>query len=370
MTPLESELRVLIAQEGPISVARYMALCLGHPRYGYYRTRDPFGVAGDFTTAPEISQIFGELLGLWCAAVWQSMGSPRRINLVELGPGRGTLMRDLLRAAAALPGFTAALSVHLVETSPVLHARQKAMLGASHQDVIWHESIADVPDGPRIVLANEFFDALPVHQAVKGESGWHERRVGLAENGSLTFALDPHPLSKDNARAAGLPASAPLHAIREWRDPDMIVHLALQVARDGGAILMLDYGHEYSSPGDTLQAVRAHAYASVLEAPGECDLTAHVDFAAIVRATSQTGVLAHGPVTQRRFLQELGIDMRADKLKGNAKPEQRRAIEAGVQRLTGHGKNEMGELFKVLALSHPSLDMLPGFESVLAGVTA
>src|SRR5262249_40477881 len=202
MTPLEAELRRIIAADGPISVATYMGLCLGHPTHGYYTTRDPFGRAGDFITAPEISQMFGELIGLWAAAVWQMMGSPAQVALAELGPGRGTLMADALRAARVVPAFAAALHVHLIETSPVLQRRQQNALDAVGVPIAWHREFALVPRGPAIVIANEFFDALPVHQAVKTESGWHERMVGIGADGQLTFALYPDPIP-------GFPAVVP-----------------------------------------------------------------------------------------------------------------------------------------------------------------
>jgi NADH dehydrogenase [ubiquinone] 1 alpha subcomplex assembly factor 7 len=183
VTPLGREIRELIAAEGPITLERYMALALGHPRHGYYMTRDPLGAAGDFTTAPEISQMFGELLGLWAAETWSIMGRPSRLRLVELGPGRGTLMSDALRAARIVPGFCEAASVHLVETSPVLRDAQARTLERAGADLFWHASLAEVPAGPAIVIANEFFDALPIRQLVRTETGWHERMVGLGPDG-------------------------------------------------------------------------------------------------------------------------------------------------------------------------------------------
>src|SRR5690349_8136048 len=217
MTPLEVEFRAMIETDGPMPVARYMALCAAHPRHGYYMTRDPFGRRGDFVTAPEISQIFGELIGLWAATVWQTMGAPDPVRLVELGPGRGTLMADALRAIKIVPAFRRATRVHLVELSPVLRERQQQTLAASGVPCAWHGDLGDVPDGPAIVIANEFFDALPVHQAVMTPDGWHERMVGL--NGKLMFGLHPMRLPQDFGSEYPhlIPADPPVGSIYEWR---------------------------------------------------------------------------------------------------------------------------------------------------------
>jgi SAM-dependent MidA family methyltransferase len=379
----------MIAADGPMTVARYMALCLGHPKHGYYVTRDPFGVAGDFTTAPEISQIFGELLGLWAAAVWQSMGRPRPCTLAELGPGRGTLMADALRGAAVVPGFREALAVHLVETSPLLRARQQATLSAAGIAPQWHETVETLPAGPVIVLANEFFDALPVHQAVKTEQGWHERMLGLNADGQLAFALNPSPFPSELARSlprtresiSHLSSGSPLArgraaescqagdasgTIFEWRDDTILRQLCQTVVKDGGAILIIDYGHMHSGIGETLQAVRAHSFVDPLQAPGECDLTAHVDFAALSRSAASVGARVHGPIAQGEFLRDLGINLRAGRLKVGATGEQVHAIDAAVTRLTGAAPNQMGELFKVIGFSHSDLHTLPGFEAAAA----
>jgi SAM-dependent MidA family methyltransferase len=193
VTPLETEIHRIVESDGPVPVGQYMALCLGHPTHGYYQTRDPFGAAGDFVTAPEISQMFGELIGLWAAAVWGQMGAPPSLRLVELGPGRGTLMADALRAIKVVPGFRAALRLHLVETSPVLRDCQSRILAGHDVPLVWHRELADVPDGPLIVVANEFIDALPVEQAVRAADGWHQRMVGTGADGRLAFALHPDP---------------------------------------------------------------------------------------------------------------------------------------------------------------------------------
>ena len=363
MTPLEAELRRMIAADGPISVATYMALCLGHPLHGYYATRDPFGRAGDFITAPEISQMFGELIGLWAAAVWQAMGAPARVALVELGPGRGTLMADALRAARVVPAFTTALHVHLVETSPVLQRRQEESLAPFGVSIAWHREFAAVPSSPVIVIANEFFDALPVHQAVKTASGWHERMVGIAPDERLAFALHPDPIPGFGAVVPEAVANASPGAVYEWRSADLVSDIGRRVVQDGDAALIIDYGHVESALGETLQAMGRHGFADPLAAPGEVDLTAHVDFAALARTAGAVGARVHGPVSQGNFLRRLGIEERAAALRANATAAQAGDIDAALSRLTGVGRGAMGELFKAVAFTDPKLGAPPGFDS-------
>ena len=357
MTALKRELKNLIATEGPLTVARYMALCLGHPRHGYYTTRDPFGAGGDFTTAPEISQMFGELIGLWAVETWRALGAPDRLRLIELGPGRGTLMADLLRAARVAPAFLAAVDVHLVETSPVLRARQQSILRAAPVPVAWHERASDAPEGPAVVIANEFFDALPVRQFVKTGQGWRERLVGLDDRGELAFGLAPEPEPRLKKTAA------PQGAVLEWAEAAMAVAetLAHRVATQGGAALVVDYGDSGPAFGDTLQAVRRHAFADPLAEPGEADLTVHVDFDQLGRAARAGGARPFGPMAQGDFLRALGIEARAAALKARATPDQSAGIDAALQRLAGDGAGDMGALFKVFAFAHPDLAMLPGF---------
>lgn len=359
MTPLEREIRDLIAAEGPIPVSRYMALCLGHPVHGYYITRDPLGAKGDFTTAPEISQMFGELLGLWAVAAWQQMGAPDAVHLVELGPGRGTLMADALRAARLVPAFGEAARVHLVETSPALRARQQAAL--PNVSPHWHDRLEEVPPGPAIVLANEFLDALPISQFVKGEAGWHERRVGLGADGRLAFGIDPRPAPLGAALARHMPGPHPTGAVLEHLESGVPAVLARRIAEQGGAALIMDYGPARSGLGDTFQAVRAHRYADPLEAPGEADLTAHVDFSALARRALAEGAAAYGPLTQGEFLMRLGIVQRAERLQQNTNASQRKAVTAALARLAGGGEGEMGTLFKVLCLCHRDGGPPPGF---------
>jgi NADH dehydrogenase [ubiquinone] 1 alpha subcomplex assembly factor 7 len=361
MTPLETELRRIIALEGPISIFDYMRYCLGHPRYGYYQTRDPFGPLGDFTTAPEISQMFGELIGAWAAAVWQQMGAPERVSLVELGPGRGTLMADALRAAKALPAFHAALGVHLVEMSDVLAAKQRETLAAAGVPVAWHRDIGDIPDAPTIFIANEFFDALPVAHYVRAHDGWHERVVGLGADGRLALALNPVPMRNFEQAFAGRVEGAPIGAIIEHRSASYMLDIIRHLKRCGGAVLIIDYGYTEGRFGETLQGVRAHQPADVLADPGEVDLTAHVDFAALAHAGTASGAQVGGPLGQGEFLRRLGIEARAARLKAAATPQQQADIDAALTRLTA--ADQMGELFKVLAIADRSLGALPGFDS-------
>jgi len=363
MTTLEAEIRRMIAVDGPMSVAAFMGLCLGHPTHGYYMTRDPFGRAGDFITAPEISQMFGELIGLWAAAVWQQMGAPVQLALVELGPGRGTLMLDALRAVRVVPAFAAALSVHLVETSPALQRRQQERLAKVGVPVAWHRDLAGVPDGPSIVIANEFVDALPIHQAVKTESGWHERMVGIGPDGRLVFALHPDPMPGFAAIVPTALAGAPAGAVYEWRSGEVAAEIARRVAQHGGAALVIDYGYVESAAGETLQALGRHGFADPLATPGEIDLTAHVDFAALARTAHAAGAGVHGPTSQGAFLRLLGIETRAAALRANATAVQAADIDAALARLTAATPGAMGALFKALAFADPKHGAPPGFDT-------
>jgi NADH dehydrogenase [ubiquinone] 1 alpha subcomplex assembly factor 7 len=359
MTKLADHLAECIRLDGPMPISRFMAMALGHPRWGYYTSRDPFGRAGDFITAPEVSQMFGELIGLWCAERWQALGRPEPFNLVELGPGRGTLMADALRAGAALPGFNQSAQVHLVETSPVLRAAQKKAIG--ERPASWHGHIADLPTGPTITIANEFFDALPIRQFQRGEDGWHERMVGC-KNGQLCLLLDPS--GTPTAPLAAAIRNAPNGAIVEVSAArtDAMKALAQNLASQGGATLVIDYGHGRSAAGDTLQAMQAHAFVDMLEAPGAADLTAHVDFQALGEAARQAGAQTFGPVSQASFLKQLGIAARAAILQQNATEAQAQAVGAALHRLTD--QDQMGQLFKVMAITPAGNDAPPGFAEV------
>ncbi|MBZ6078192.1 SAM-dependent methyltransferase [Microvirga sp. WGZ8] len=327
-----------------------MGLCLTH----YYATRDPLGQAGDFTTAPEISQMFGELIGLWMLDIWNGMGRPSGLRLVELGPGRGTLMADLLRAARLLPDFLANASVHLVETSPVLRERQQVTLSKTAVPVTWHDRLEDVPDGPILLVANEFFDALPVRQFLATERGWCERFVGL-DGEALTFGLNPEPETS---------LGAPIRRgdVLEWPSAtiSLIQHLTRRLAQRGGTALIIDYGYWGPAFGDTLQALKGHASVDPLAEAGEADLTTHVDFHRLAEIAAGEQIRVHGMTTQGDFLEALGIAARATALKQRATPDQADAIDRALARLTERGPKGMGELFKVLALTHPDLPAVPG----------
>ena len=357
MTPLGNKLRERIARRGPIPVAEFMAAANGDPEHGYYARRDPLGRQGDFITAPEIAQVFGELIGAWCAEMWRRLGEPGRVVLVELGPGRGTLMADLLRAARSVPGFGEALEIHLVETSPTLVRLQEAALGET--PAFWHRSLSTVPGGPLLAVANEFFDALPVEQYVARADGWHRRAVGLDGDG---FRFVDGPRVSDPPRAVGRRAEE--GEIREANPETIAVmrEMAGRLAAGRGAALIVDYGHASPGSGETLQAVARHRYADPLAAPGEADLSAHVDFAACAAAARAAGAHSYGPVTQARFLDSLGIGVRRDRLIEAAAPGQRATIRAACRRLTD--RDAMGELFKVLALTHRDLPTPPGFEDM------
>lgn len=357
--PLLEIVRRLIKSSGPMPVWRYMQLCLTHPEHGYYVARDPLGREGDFTTAPEVSQMFGELIGLWAAAVWREMGSPQTINFVELGPGRGTMMSDALRALRVVPMLNQAVSVHLVEINAKLREKQRATL--SGRNVQWYDSLAEVPNGPAIILANEYFDVLPVRQMVKRDNRWHERIVKLNDTGDLAFDVADEPTQHFDLLVPPLVNAAPDGAMFEWRTDTEMMTLASRVRDDGGAALVIDYGHLRSDAGDTLQAVARHTYADPLENPGGADLTAHVDFEALARAAEDVGARVHGPVSQDHFLQRLGIETRAATLMAKATPQISDDIAAALKRLTGRGRNAMGDMFKVLAVSDPKLRSLVGF---------
>jgi NADH dehydrogenase [ubiquinone] 1 alpha subcomplex assembly factor 7 len=359
-SPLQSEIKKLIKSSGPMPVWRYMELCLMHPQHGYYLSRDPLGREGDFTTAPEVSQMFGELLGLWAASVWKAIGSPPVLRLTELGPGRGTMMADAMRAMRVLPPLYQALSIHLVEVNPVLRKKQQATLSGS-RDVSWHDTIDDVPDGPAIIFANEYFDVLPIHQAVKRETGWHERIVEVDDSGKLAFGVAAEPIPRFEVLLSPLVRAAPLGAVFEWRPDTEIMRITSRVRDQDGAALLVDYGHVRSDVGDTFQAIARHTFADPLKNPGQADVTAHVDFQALARAADDLGARVHGPVTQGEFLTRLGIETRAMTLMAKATAEIAEDIAGAMQRLVGGGRGGMGQMFKVLAVSEPNLTSLAGF---------
>ena len=351
MSPLGEKLISRIRAYGPMTVAQYMEACLSDPVYGYYMRREPFGRYGDFVTAPEVSQMFGELIGLWTVVTWEAMGSPRAFVLAELGPGRGTLMADLLRAARVDPAFVRSVSIHLVETSPVLRRAQEERLSQTGVAVHWHSSVDEVPAGAALIVANEFFDALPVKQFVRTATGWHERLVGIDATGKPAFGLAPNAMPPDLlpdwARAAATGEVVEVSPARR----DVARAIGARIEAAGGAALIIDYGHVRSAPGDTLQAVRAHRHCDILDCPGTSDLTSHVDFEALGLALQGAGAAVHGPLTQGAFLSAMGLAGRAEVLKRHKDAATSTDIDAAVSRLAAD--SEMGHLFKVIAATPP-----------------
>ncbi len=359
VTPLARRLVRQIAATGPMTVADYMAACLMDPEHGYYTTHEPFGTAGDFTTAPEISQMFGELLGLCLAQAWIDQGAPGRIVLAELGPGRGTLMADLLRAAGqAAPGFVAAAEIHLIEASARLRRLQAERL-APHAPQ-WHHTVQDLPAAPLYLIANEFFDALPVRQFLRAGDGWAERVVGVAG--------DPARLAF--GRAPPVPLAVLAHRLADTAEGDLVeicpaapaiaAGIAARIARHGGAAVLVDYGG-WHSLGDTLQALRGHAPEDPLAHPGAADLTAHVDFEPLSRAAQAAGAAVAGPLAQGDLLERLGIGARAARLAQGLAGDRLDAHRAAHRRLTH--PQEMGTLFRMLAIHAPDRPPPPGFAS-------
>jgi SAM-dependent MidA family methyltransferase len=361
---LKERITGLIAAQGPIGVAQFMTIVLHDPEFGYYATRDPFGPAkegkkgGDFITAPEISQMFGEMLGLWVAMAWMEQGKPQHPLLVELGPGRGTLMADMLRALKAAPDFLKQLDVIMVEASPHLRGIQEQALKDTGLRITW-QSQFDPPAGrPVFVVANEFFDALPIRQYVKTARGWCERMV-TAKDGELTFALAPAPTP-----SALIPedrAAAPDGGVYETAPSGIALaeDIARQVAANGGAALLIDYGYDRIGFAETLQAVGGHRFADVLAAPGAHDLSAHVDFTALREAGKRGGAGVHGPISQGALLKALGIEARAQMLAAK-NPGSAEALAEALSRLTA--PDRMGTLFKALAFLPGMAVSAPGFE--------
>ena len=338
MTPLEKIIREIIEAEGPMPLDRFMALCLGHPRHGYYMTRDPFGARGDFTTAPEVSQMFGELIGVWLAAVWDSMGKPSKFNLVELGPGRGTLMADILRASKAMPGFREAANVHLVEMSHVLAKLQLEKLGDGPH---WHEALETIPDGPMLLVANEFFDAIPVHQLEKRKGKWFESCVGYDGLCLVPIGFDP---------SVGVDGDILEYSFQRQ---EIGVGIGRRLVDHPGAALIIDYGHLRTAPGDTLQAMRDHKYVPITDRPGESDITSHVNFEAMTYALGMCGAKVFPAITQRAFLLAMGLEARAEVLSAKADTRQRMVMKRAIARLAA--ADQMGNLFKILAATSPGL---------------
>jgi SAM-dependent MidA family methyltransferase len=355
MTPLETRIREEIRRSGPISVERYMALCLFDADFGYYTTREPFGASGDFTTAPEISQMFGEMLAAWWVSARQAMNLPD-MALVEIGPGRGTMMQDMLRTIGSL-NDGALPEAHLVEASPRLTQAQKVTLKHAGANIFWHAGLETLPNAPLGAFANELFDAIPIAQYVKTNTGWFERVVRIGKEERLEFVVGGNRLD-DPLLPAGHTAQ-PTGRIFEASPgrAAMLRSLASQINRHGGFALFIDYGHAQPGFGDTLQAVKSQKYAGVFDHPGESDLTSHVDFAALAEAARKEGVFASEIMNQGEFLSLCGIEARAARLKSAGSGEAARAVDAALHRLTGD--SEMGSLFRVLCVSSAPVDLPP-----------
>ncbi|MCF8467495.1 MAG: SAM-dependent methyltransferase [Sneathiella sp.] len=353
MNALGKILKSRIDNEGPLSLHDYMQIALTHPEYGYYSAQDPFGKTGDFITAPEISQMFGELIGLWAVDVWAKLGAPKKFNLVELGPGNGTLMADALHSAKLAPEFIDAMQLHLVETSTRLKTKQAEKL--KKFDAHWHDEMPDLRDAALILIANEFFDALPIHQYMYKSGDWYERLVSCKDN-RFDYALSSKPT----------PVNAEVELVKDGdifetcpEADNLVGKISNILARAGGAALIIDYGAMTGQIGDSFQAMRRHGFSDPLTAPGEADLTAHVKFGHFVKIAKTANIRIDGPTTQGRFLERLGIEARCHLLVRNASKAQRRKLMADLRRLTS--AEEMGTLFKTLALSHNMLAPPEGF---------
>ncbi len=362
-TKLLEIIKAEIRQNGPMDIGRYMELCLSHPEHGYYVTRDPFGVAGDFTTAPEISQLFGEMVGAWLADLWIKLGSPTEFLLVECGPGRGTLMADILRSTKNVPGFHEAARIYLMEMSPVLKDIQKQKLEA--YDTRWIDDLSQLPPLlPVLLIANEFLDALPVRQLIKANDNFQERGVSLMGNDTFEVTeitaeatiLETVPAKILKAADEGVFETSPV--LNQY-----IKSVDILLKKQKGAALFVDYGHARSSLGETLQVVKSHQFADLFDTPGSCDITAHVDFENVANIALADDLAVHGPVTQGAFLRALGIEHRAERLWAVANEAQKESISTGLKRLID--TEQMGSLFKVLALCHDPLIRPEGFDEDL-----
>lgn len=371
MSQLKDRIIARIKSEGPMSVAEYMGLCLLDPKQGYYPTRDPLGSDGDFITAPEISQMFGELLGIWAIQSWRDMGMPGGVNLIELGPGRGIMMADILRAGRLAPDFIDNVSVYLIEASAALQAVQANTLAESSVPVSWIDSLEDIPMGPTILVANEYLDCLPVRQFIQTDrfaqdKGWHERLVTYdKDTDELAFAVATEP-------ASALAITAMPEARENARNDDLLeVCPAAQQVLDAlkerfkmspGRALFMDYGPDTTEFGDTLQALKRHEKVGVFSDPGNTDLTARVDFAALGEFASQIDLAGSEAVPQSEFLSKLGIEMRAATL-AKASPDSKLKIARQLDRLTG--EDQMGALFKAMCFQSAGLDVPMGFRAML-----
>lgn len=359
-TALGEKIKAIIRTNGPISVTDFFSLCLADPEHGYYQTREPFGREGDFVTAPEISQLFGEMIGIFMVHAWQRHGMPANPRLIEVGPGRGTMMSDILRVVSKLaPTLYQALGVHLVETSVRLQAIQKETLAPHAGHVNWHQSFDTVPAGFTLLAANELFDAIPVRQFIKTPGGFRERMITLDLKGDLAFGVGPAGL--DRALLPVDPAVVPDGTVFEISPARQAVMMTLceRLKNSGGTAIIIDYGSMVTGFGDTLQAVKDHDYDPALAHPGEADLTSHVDFQHLAEVAKANGLSINGCVRQGDFLYGLGLQQRVNALSEGKDPQLASLIQAAASRLADDGEGKMGELFKVLVVSSPAVELLP-----------
>jgi len=360
VTPLENKLRDIIKTDGPISVSHLMRIAANDTDYGYYQSRDPFGTLGDFITSPEITQAFGEIIGLWCLTAWQNAGCPDKTILIELGPGRGTLMLDILRTVKKiLPKFMESIELHLVESGTTLRQQQRLTLKDYH--VTWHDFISTIPQGPSLIIANEFFDVLPIDQYLMTKDGWHERLITHdPKENKLSFITVPVSKKKISKFRFEISKAETNSIFERNRSAEKFAEsIAKRIFSNGIAALLIDYGYVKSGFGDTLQAVKSHQYYDPLTDIGNADLTAHVDFANLEAIFKKTGVAVHGPVLQRNFLTTLGIEHRTMTLVKKATTEQALLLIKGCQRLIA--QNGMGSLFKVMAVTPKNASTPEGF---------
>lgn len=368
-TPLAQELRSRLLKGELLTLGDFMTIALGHPQHGYYIKQDPFGTDGDFTTAPEISQIFGEMIGLWMANFWQeNLPTTEKIHLVECGPGRGTLLSDLLRAAKILPQFYECLSVHLVEMSPTLQQKQQQTLHPYLEeglDISWHKSIDDLPeDAPLFIVGNEFFDALPIEQFVRTPKGWAKKALTLTPEGQLDFCpLLPATLHEKNAFPPASQQAVSGDILETcFVGQKLYRHLLKKLSKQKGCCLFFDYGYCDSALGDSFQALYKHQYVPVLDYVGDADLTAHVDFSSLLAAGRKENACQYGPLTMGHFLSNIGFAERAKALQAQASADQKQQIETASHRLLT--PDQMGTLFKVIAATHLDATIPAGFAPI------
>ena len=345
-------------------MADYMAQCLFHPEHGYYRKPTPFGTQGDFITAPEVSQMFGELTAIWIIDVWQKMGHPAPFNLCELGPGRGTWMDDILRTISQVASdCVEAAQIVLIEESALLREIQSQRLAHHAQTLEWKSHVTDLPEGPTILIANEFFDAVPIRQYVKTPDAWRERMVALDDADNLTSVLGTGTIEAETLPThAGKAENGAVYEYAPAREA-LMQDIAERISKHNGAALIIDYGHAKSGFGDTLQSIQSHAYTDLFHEPGNCDITSHVDFQTLNTAAEVENVKTYSVMTQAQFLLDLGLLKRAGSLGASKSPEIQSAIAADVERLAGNGENGMGDLFKVMCITHGLKDAPVGFQS-------